>query len=81
MRKNQADILSKLFISQFMIALEYKTWYQSNAMTKRLYLMGRYEKNLICISINFNDNIWKEWKNHRKIMGAYLQKWSYLTQY
>ena len=31
--------------------------YLSNGMTKRLYLMGIYEKNLIFTSINFNENI------------------------
>ena len=57
MRKIQVVILTKLFISQFIIALEYLVWYQSNAMTECLYLMGRYKKNLICIYIKFNENI------------------------
>ena len=38
-------------------------------MTKCLYLMGRYEKNLICISINFNENIDKNEKITEKSWG------------
>ena len=45
-------ILTKLLISQLLIALEYKTWYQSNAKTWYSYIMVEYEKNLI----------WNEWK-------------------
>ena len=38
-------------------------------MTKGLYLMGRYEKGLICISININENILKNEKITEKSWG------------
>ena len=43
-------------------------------MTKCLYLMGRYEKNLICISINFNafEKNEKSQKDHGGILTKVL---------
>ena len=32
-QKNQGVVLTKLIISHLIIALEYQTWYQSNAKT------------------------------------------------
>ena len=26
--------------------------------------MGRYEKNLICMPMNFKENIWKQWNQN-----------------
>ena len=45
MRENQEAILTKLLISQLVIALELKSWSQSNVKTQYFYLMGRYENN------------------------------------
>ena len=38
-------------------------------MTKCLYVMGRYKNNLICISIEFNENILKNEKFTEKSWG------------
>ena len=43
-------------------------------MTKCLYLMGRYEKNQICLSININENLLKEQKKSQKNHGGILAK-------
>ena len=47
MRENQETILTKLLISQLVIALELQSWSQSNAKTQYFYLIGRYENKLI----------------------------------
>ena len=59
-RRNQRGYTYKLLISQLLVILEYQIGYQNNAKTKYFYLMGRYENNLICIFMNFNENIRKE---------------------
>ena len=50
MRENQEAILTKLLISQLVIALELQSWSQSNAKTQYFYLMGRF----IPIFMNFD---------------------------
>ena len=50
-QKNQGDILTKFFISQLLIVLEYQTCYQRNARTKYSHLIVKYENYLICIYI------------------------------
>ena len=55
MRENQEAILTKLLISQLVIALELQSWSQSNA--KYFYLMGRYENKFIQIFMNFDEII------------------------
>ena len=57
MRENQEAILTKILISQLVIALELQNWSQSNAKTQYLYLMGRYENKFIRIIMNFDEII------------------------
>ena len=57
MRENQEAILTKLLISQLVIALELQSWSQSNAKTQCFYLMGRYENKFIQIFMNFDEII------------------------
>ena len=57
MRENQEAILTKLLISQLVIALELKSWSQSNGTTQYFYLMGRYENKFIRIFMNFDEII------------------------
>ena len=57
MRENQEAILKKLPISQLVIALDLKSWSQSNAKTQSFYLMGRYENKFIPIFMNFDEII------------------------
>ena len=57
MRENQEAILTKLLISQLVIALELQSWSQSNAKTQNFYLMGRYENKIIRIFMNFDEII------------------------
>ena len=57
MRENQEAILTKLLISQLVIALELQSWSQSNAKTQYFYLLGRYESKLIRIFMNFDEII------------------------
>ena len=57
MRENQEAILTKLLISQLIIALDIQSWSQSNAKTQYFYLMGRYENKLIRIFVNFDEII------------------------
>ena len=57
MWENQEAILTKLPISQLVIALELQSWSQSNAMTQYFYLMGRYENKFIRILMNFDEII------------------------
>ena len=54
--KNQGDILTKFYISQLLISLEYQTCYQNNAMTKYSHIIVKHEKNLICLFMNINEN-------------------------
>ena len=71
--KNQGDILTKLLIFHLLIALDYKTSNQSNAKTQSSNLMCRYEKNLLCIIMNFNENI-RNKETSRKSQGVVLTK-------
>ena len=57
MWENQKAILTKLLISQLVIALELQSWSQSNAKTQYIYLMGRYENKFIQIFMNFDEII------------------------
>ena len=57
MRENQEAILTKLLISQLVIALVLQSWSQSNAKTQYFYLMGRYENKFIRIFMNFDEII------------------------
>ena len=57
MPENQEAILTKLLISQLVIALELQSWSQSNAKTLYFRLMGRYENKLIRIFMNFDEII------------------------
>ena len=58
--KNEGIILPKLPISHLLITQKYRIRYQSNAKTEYCYLMGRYEKYLLGIVMNFNENIKNE---------------------
>ena len=56
----------KFLIFQFVIALENKTWYQTDAKIQTFYLLIRYANYLIIIFININENIRnarKSWKH------------------
>ena len=57
MWENQEVILTKLLISQLVIALELQSWSQSNAKTQHFFLMGRYENKFIQIFMNFDEII------------------------
>ena len=57
------DMFANFFIPQLLIVLEYQTIHQSNARTKYSHRIVKYEKNLICIFMNFNENV----RNKRKI--------------
>ena len=57
MRENQEAILTKLLISQLVIALELQKWSQSNTKTQYFYLLGRYNNKFIPIFINFDEII------------------------
>ena len=57
MRENQEAILTKLLISQLVIALDLQSWSQSNAKTQYFYLMGRYENKCIRIFMKFDEII------------------------
>ena len=57
MRESQEAILTKLLISQLVIALELQSWSQSNAKIQYFYLMGRYENKFIRIFKNFDEII------------------------
>ena len=57
MRENQEAILTKLLISQLVIALDLQSWSQSNAKTQLSYLMGIYENKFIRIFMNFDEII------------------------
>ena len=57
MRENQEAILTKLLISQLVIALELQSLSQSNAKTQYCYLMGKYENKFIRIFMNFDEII------------------------
>ena len=57
MRENQKAILTKLLISQLVIALELQSWSQSNAKTQYFYLMGRYENKFVRIFMNYDEII------------------------
>ena len=60
MRENQEAILTKLLISQLVIALELQNCSQSHAKTQYFYLMGRYENTFIRIFMNFDEIIINE---------------------
>ena len=77
---HQGAILTKLLIFHLIIALKYQTRYYSNAKIKLLYLTGRFEKNLICIIMNLNENIRKETKIVEKLRIVHLQ-WSEVSYY
>ena len=55
--KNHWGILTRLLIPHLLIALEYATLYQSNAQPQYFYLMVSYEKDLLRIFMNINENI------------------------
>ena len=55
MLENQEAILTKLLISQLVIALELQSWPQNNAETQYIYLMGHYENKFIQIFMNFDE--------------------------
>ena len=57
MRENREAILTKLLISQLVIALELQSWSQNNAKTQYFYLMGRYANKCIRIFMNFEEII------------------------
>ena len=56
-RKNQRGVLTKLLISQLLSALEYLTWFKSNAETQHVYQMIQYTNNLILFFINIDENM------------------------
>ena len=57
MRENQEAILTKLLISQLVIALELQSGSQNNAKTKFFYLIGRYGNKFIRIFMKFDEII------------------------
>ena len=52
-------VTTKSFISQLLLSLDYKTWYQIQAMAYACYHMVRYTNYLICIFMHINENVKK----------------------
>ena len=59
-------VTTKSFISQSLLSLDYKTWYQIQAMAYTFYHMVRYTNYLICIFMNINENVKKMRENRNK---------------
>ena len=58
------DVSSKVLISQQLLILCFKTWYQLNVKTYDFCPIFRFVNDQICIFIDINENI----RNKRKIV-------------
>ena len=53
-------VTTKSIISQLLLSLDYKTWYQIKALAYAFYYMVSYTNYLIYIFMNINENV-KKW--------------------
>ena len=78
-REKSRGVPRKFLIFQLVIALESRTWYQTEAKIPTFNLLIKYANYLIVIFMNINENIRNQRKSWKTLMRVYLQNYSYLS--